>query len=68
MLHYCRSRFGLEWEGGVQQVDQVAGDDSAQRFVYFLHTLVQNALGLIVYFDNLESLLIGPEDKKRHTL
>ena len=64
LLEYCRKRFGLDWEGVVQQVDQAAGDDSAQRFVYFLQALVQNAPGLVLYFDNLESLLIGPEDDR----
>ncbi len=62
LLDYCRKRFGLDWEGIVQQVDQAAGDDSAKRFIYFLQTLVQNAPGLILYLDNLESLLIGPKD------
>ena len=63
LLDYCRKRFGSDWEGVVQQVDQAAGDDAAKRFVYFLQTLVQNAPGLVVYLDNLESLLIGPEDE-----
>jgi|GEM_PF-1787132 len=62
LLKYCRDRFGLDWEGVVQKVDQAAGDDAAQRFVDFLGTLVQNAPGIVLYFDNLESLLIGPED------
>ncbi|MCH8084301.1 MAG: TIR domain-containing protein, partial [Myxococcales bacterium] len=63
LLEYCRKRFGLDWEGVVQQVDQVAGDDAAKRFVYFLQTLAQSAPGLVLYLDNLESLLIGPEDE-----
>ena len=64
LLVYCRERFGLDWEGVVQQVDQAAGDDPAKRFIYFLHTLVQNAPGLVLYLDNLESLLVGPQDDK----
>jgi len=63
LLDYCRKRFGLDWEGVVQQVDQAAGDDAAKRFVFFLQVLVQNAPGLVLYLDNLESLLIGPEDE-----
>ena len=61
LLAYCRKRFGLDWEGVVQQVDQVAGDESGKRFLYFLHALVQNAPDLVLYLDNLESLLNGPE-------
>ncbi|MEZ5935649.1 MAG: tetratricopeptide repeat protein [Alphaproteobacteria bacterium] len=61
LLAYCRKRFGLDWEQVVQQVDREAGDDPAQRFLYFLHTLMQNAPSLVLYLDNLESLLNGPE-------
>lgn len=63
LLAYCRKRFGLEWEGVVQQVDQAEGDDPANRFVYFLQVLLQNAPELVLYLDNLESLLVGPTDK-----
>ena len=62
LLAYCRQRFGLDWEGVVQQVDQAAGDDPAKRFVYFLQALVENAPELVLYLDNLESLLVGPTD------
>ncbi len=62
LLAYSRKRFGLDWEQVVQQVDQGAGDDPALRFLNFLHILVQNAPSLVLYLDNLESLLIGPED------
>ena len=62
LLDYCRKRFGLNWEQVVQQVDQAAGDDSAKRFVFFLQVLVQNSPGLVLYLDNLESLLVGPAD------
>ena len=64
LLAYCRERFGLDWEGVVQQVDQAAGDDPAKRFVYFLQALVQNGPRLVLYMDNLESLLIGPKDER----
>ena len=63
LLAWCRERFGLDWEGVVQQVDRAAGDDPAKRFVYFLQVLVQNAPGLVLYLDNLESLLVGPKDE-----
>ena len=63
LLDYCRKRFGLDWEGVVQQVDRAAGDDPAKRFVYFQQVLVQNTPGLVLYLDNLESLLVGPKDE-----
>ena len=63
LLEYCRKRFGLDWEEVVQHVDQAAGDDSAQRFFLFLQALVEQAPGLVLYLDNLESLLICPEDE-----
>ena len=81
LLAYCRRRFGVEWEGVVQQVDREAGDDSVQRFAAFLQVLLDKpsplspvlggeGLGvrgclpprLVLLLDNLESLLIGPED------
>ena len=64
LLVYCRERFGLDWEGVVQQVDRAAGDDPAKRFVYFLQALVRSAPGLVLYLDNLESLLVGPKDER----
>ncbi len=62
LLDYCRKRFGSGWEGVVQQVDRIPGADPAQRFQVFLHVLAENVERLVVYLDNLESLLIGPED------
>ena len=62
LLEWCRKRFKGRWEDVVQQIDHVAGDDSAQRFSSFLQATVQNAPGLVLYLDNLESLLVGPED------
>jgi tetratricopeptide (TPR) repeat protein len=62
LLDYCRRRFGLGWEGVVQQVDRIPGADPAQRFRVFLQVLVENTDRLVVYLDNLESLLIGPEE------
>ncbi|HND53365.1 MAG TPA: TIR domain-containing protein, partial [Pirellulaceae bacterium] len=60
LLEYCRRRFGLDWEGVVQQVDRDAGDDPALRFEYYFQTLLQNVERLVVYLDNLESLLVAP--------
>jgi tetratricopeptide (TPR) repeat protein len=62
LLEFCRRRFGLEWESVVQQVDCAAGADPARRFALFLQVLVDQTDRLVVYLDNLESLLIGPED------
>lgn len=62
LLEFCRARFGHQWEQVVQQVDHAAGEDSAQRFAYFLQTLLGNVDRLVVYLDNMESLLVGPKD------
>jgi len=62
LLAYCRERFGLDWEGVVQQVDRAAGADPARRFALFLQVLLRNAPTLVLYLDNLESLLVGPSD------
>jgi hypothetical protein len=59
LLQYCRERFGLDWEGVVQQVDRMAQDDSVLRFQYFFQTLLQNVPRLVLYLDNMESLLVG---------
>src|SRR5262249_42946062 len=61
LLDWCRKRFGVEWEGVVQQVDR-ATDDSVQRFALFLQVLLQNVPRLVLILDNLESLLVGPEE------
>ncbi len=62
LLDDCRARFGHQWEQVVQQVDQAAGEDSALRFGYFLQSLLGNVDRLVVYLDNMESLLVGPQD------
>ena len=61
LLEYCRHRFGAAWEPVVQQVDQEAGVNPARRFAFFLSALLQSVDRLVVYLDNLESLLVGPE-------
>ena len=61
LLGYCRDRFGADWEGVVQQVDRQAGSDSGLRFLYYLQVLTQKVAKLLLHLDNLESLLIGPE-------
>ena len=62
LSEYGRKRFGSGWDEVVRQVDRLAGDDPAQRFECFLGTLLQNVERLVVYLDNLESLLVGPGD------
>jgi len=62
LLDACRKRFGVEWEPVVFEVDRTAGDDPVQRFVLFLQVLLQNVPRLVLYLDNLESLLVGPKD------
>ena len=62
LSEFGRQRFGLDWEGVVQQVDRAAGDDPARRFGSFLEVLLAELPRLVVYLDNLESLLVGPDD------
>ena len=62
LLEFCRRRFGADWEQVVQAVDRAGGDDPAQRFASFLQALLDNVQRLVVYLDNLESLLVGPDE------
>jgi tetratricopeptide (TPR) repeat protein len=62
LLDYCRQRFGRDWEGVVHHVDRIPGAEPAHRFTAFLQVLVEKAGRLFVYLDNLESLLVGPEE------
>jgi tetratricopeptide (TPR) repeat protein len=62
LLKYCRGRFGADWEQVVYQVDRTAGDDPARRIGLFLQALLQKVKRLVIYLDNLESLLVGPEE------
>jgi tetratricopeptide (TPR) repeat protein len=61
LLAYCRQRFGAGWESVVQQVDRAAQENAALRFTYFLQVLLQNVSRLVLYLDNMESLLLGPD-------
>ena len=63
LLTYARARFGPSFEQVVSYVDRAAGDDAAQRFAAFLQIILaqQSGVPLVVYFDNLESLLQGPD-------
>ncbi|HSJ75616.1 MAG TPA: hypothetical protein VK899_05445, partial [Gemmatimonadales bacterium] len=63
LLDHCRTRFGVEWEPVVHAVDRQAGDDPVQRFALFLQVLLQNVPRLVLYLDNLESLLVGPRER-----
>ena len=60
LAEHGRGRFGSGWENVVHQVDRAAGAESAARFGMFLQVVAANADRLVVYLDNLESLLIGP--------
>ena len=64
LLDFCRKTFGIEWEPVAFQVDRTAGDDPVQRFALFLQVLLQNLPRLVLYLDNLESLLEGPKDSQ----
>src|SRR5271166_4170750 len=64
LSEFGRQHLGLDWEGVVRHVDRVAGDDPARRFASFLQALLANIPRLVIYLDNLESLLIGPDDPR----
>ena len=61
LSEYGRKRFGSDWDEAVSQVDRIA-EDPPVRFGYFLVALLQSVKRLVVYLDNLESLLNGPGD------
>src|SRR5262249_37877890 len=61
LLAFCRARFKLDWEPVVQAVDRQARD-SVERFLLFLQTAMQKLPRLVLYMDNLESLLVDPEE------
>ena len=68
LLAYCRAHPDLDWEPVAHKVDQIAGDDPAQRFAHFLADLIQKLAEqekpsrLVLYLDNLESLLNSPDE------
>jgi len=61
LLDYCRKRFGVEWEGVVQQVDRGV-EGAVERFAAFLEALLARVPRLVLILDNMESLLIGPTE------
>ena len=52
-----------EWESVVQQIDKLP--EAANRFAACIQVLAQNLPRLVLYLDNLESLLVGPNDAHR---
>ena len=61
LLKFCREIFGADWEQVVFRVDRTAGSDSVKRFQMHLSLLAEKLPGLVLYFDNLESLLQSPK-------
>ena len=64
LLEYCRDLFGVEWEPISQFVDRQAGDSSLERFSAFLLILLRKVHRLVLYLDNLESLLVAPRKEE----
>ncbi len=62
LSEYGRKRFGSGWDELVGQVDRAAGEDSPRRYALFLEALIGKVKRLVLYLDNLESLLVGPGD------
>ncbi|MGE0642341.1 MAG: TIR domain-containing protein [Nitrospira sp.] len=63
LLVYARARFDSGFEQVVSHVDREAGEDSVRRFATFLQVILaqEKDTPLVVYLDNLESLLQGPD-------
>ena len=59
----AQTLFGEQWIGVVQAVDQMPEATEPQRFGFFLQTMLENMPHLVLYLDNLESLLRGPDDE-----
>ncbi|WP_089935670.1 tetratricopeptide repeat protein [Candidatus Entotheonella palauensis] len=58
----AQTHFGDQWIGVVQAADQKLEATEPQRFEFFLRTMVESVPHLVLYLDNLESLLGGPDD------
>ncbi len=58
---FGQSLFGPQWVEVVSAVDRIP--DVTERFGYFLQVILNNRGRVVIYLDNLESLLIGPEDE-----
>ncbi len=48
------------WDADVAGVDREP--DAARRFLAYVQHLLQTVPGLVLYFDNLESLMVGPPE------
>ena len=59
---FGQSLFGVQWIDVVQMADRSAEATEAQRFGFFLNTIVRSLKHLVIYLDNMESLLEGPDN------
>ena len=59
----AQALFGEQWVGVVQAVDLKPEATEPERFGFFLQTILQSVPHLVLYLDNLESLLRGPDDE-----
>lgn len=62
LIDYGYQRFGADFEELVAQLDQKVGDGSLRRCRAVIDILVARVPNLIIYLDNLESLLVGPDN------
>ncbi len=58
----CSKIFGEAWNQIIQAVDHQVGESPVNRMAAFLQILLQQGLEIVVYLDNMESLLEGVED------
>ena len=60
---FGQSLFGGQWIDVVQTADRSAEATQPQRFGFFLNTIVSLLKHLVIYLDNMESLLKGPDNQ-----
>jgi tetratricopeptide (TPR) repeat protein len=61
LLDYCRTRVE-GCDSVVAQVDREVGADASKRFLAYVQLLLQSVPRLVLYLDNLESLMVGPAE------
>ena len=61
LSEFGQSLFGPQWVEVVSAVDR--SPDVIERFKYFLQVILNNKGRVVIYLDNLESLLMGPDDE-----
>jgi tetratricopeptide (TPR) repeat protein len=67
LIDYGEQRFGADFGDQIAALDQQSGDDPAGRCRAVVGLMAARATRLVIYFDNLESLLVSPDDRDAAT-